>query len=389
MTEEAPKSKLGKIIGRDIDYDVDQLMEDMDWMLLLIFTCACLLVGATDGSWFFTFDGTWRPFFGKGRRYGKNAKKVHDGEISMVARRATPHVRDKSRDKSKPMPGPVTPGTILKLDQTQINAHFYGWTKPTFPLRFRPGPMVEDTLQAFVEAIKDAPCKPLIGFADRESGNQKKTQPFRDELDALGIGIMFSLRKDDTTKRIIIDHWNTHKAQPIPSVGRIRGGPRVVFWSVAYRVWNEAAEQFYNMLILYYDRNPQKQQTDPEESATPLQLGRNLWATCHVINFDVPEDLARWAFSQVKCYWSCENLHQRTKRHGGLAGGDTNLGRDVIYGAVQTHLGLLALWRVERTRRLEAEGVSRGRIKRLVSHTRFFGAVRRHLDDFFRRRNGL
>lgn len=386
---EPKKTKLGQVIGRDIDYDVDQLMEDMDWMLLLIFMAAINLANLTTGAWFFTFDGTYRAFFGKARRYRKNARKIHDGEISMAARSATPAFRNKKSGTEKHTV-PMTPGTEVKHDFTQMNGHLYGWSKETFPLVFRPGLMTHETLSLFANWLREIPCKPTIGFADRESGNQKKTQPFRDVCDDLGIGIMFSMRKDDTTKRIIIDHWNSGKAQPIPDVGRIQGHQgMVVFWSVAYRVWNEEAEQFYNMLILYYDRNPQKDTNDDEDSAAPTKLGKNLWATCHVINFEVPIELSRWVYSQVKCYWSCENLHQRTKRHGGIAGGDLTFGRHVIYGALMVHLGTLALWRLERRRRLQAEGVSLGKIKRLVSHTRFFGAVRRHVDDFFRRRHGL
>lgn len=387
MSEE-PKSKLGKIIGRDIDYDVDQLMQDMDWMLLLIFACACLLLGAVDGSWYFTFDGTYRPWYGKGRKYGKKSKPVHDGELSWPGRRATAAFRQKEFD-GKMKKVPMEKGTVNKTDYTQMNAHWYGWYKPTVPLVFRPGLMVEETLAAFAEWLKNAPVKPLIGFADRESGNQKKSQPFRDVCDDLGIGIMFSMKKDATTKGVIIEHWNSGKAKPIPGVARIRGALKIVFWSVAYRVWNEEAEQFYNMLILYYERNPQKQDADPEDTATPVQLGKNLWATCHLINFEVPEDLSRWVYSQVKCYWSAENLHQRTKRFGGISGGTGTLGRDSIYGALMAHLGCLALWRINLVQDLTKQGVPRGRIIRLTRHTRFFGAVRRHLDDFFRRRNGL
>lgn len=62
--------------------------------------------------------------------------------------------------------------------------------------------------------------------------------------------------------------------------------------------------------------------------------------------------------------------------------------RHFLHGAGLVQLALYALWRIERRLRLnEVEdrrlAPAKGTLKRLKSHRRFFGAIRRHCGDFF------
>lgn len=370
--------------GRPVDYDPKQLWTAFDEVLYLIFVAAHELLSLSGQPWFFTMDGFSYPFYGKAQRYGKNAIKRTSKEMTYAGNWGTGAFRSKSKKGGS---DPMYRGTLNKHDYFQVNGHLADGLE-SFPLGYRPFLPNVASMTEFIAQMGRMPTKPFMGFLDKEFGNDAKTRDLRRWADGNRVGLMIPLPKHKSLRKFTVDRFNDGSAKPIRDVGRCVGSiGRVVYWHVSYQTWGGDPSAYYHLVTFYFEGDPRKSAlVDPGTGV--LGLGNNIYTACYLTNLDVDESNILFLHAATTFYWSAENIQQREKKYLGRAEGTRMFWRHFLHGAGLVQLALYALWRIERRLRLaDVEdprlAPAKGTLRRMKSHRRFFGAIRRHCGDFF------
>ena len=355
-------------MSRKIDYSTRELHAAFDAAFRTVFLAAVFFAGLHHQEFFVTLDGTHRPFYGKSYAYGDDQPKVREDDLTTAGRWTTGAFKASTSPTRRG--DPMYPGTLHKHDYFQLSGHLYK-TQESFPLAIRRGLASAASTQELLAQLDALPRLPAMLFADKAFANEPQTEVLRRWCDPKRVAILIAMPKRSGIRKIVQHDWHTGIAQPVPNA------PEVMLWSVRRHHWREKPQRPYNLLTLYFQGKPRKELF--EENHDLLRLPKGYFAICFYTNIDVTSENVYWLSRQYSYRWSCENLYKRCKATSGRSGSHSMFLRDFMYNTAMLMHGTYALWRLERSRRLNL---------RLhdptVSMSRYFGDLQTRLRDRLR-----
>jgi hypothetical protein len=342
-----------------VSYDRPLLETDFDDAFLAAFRTEVALDNLKSGAFFIAIDGTGRPFFGASHRYGKKAPKRPKHEMTEAGQDAVPAFKGA---KNGTRGSPEHRGTVNKHAYAHLSAFLYG-TKESFPLSIRCGRITADVMDAFIDQLDRLPVQPAFVFADKEFCNHPKSEKLREYCDTKRIGMLIAYPKDEAIRKMVWRDWHENRTKPV------EGADEVAFWSMN-RHKRRSGGRPCNVLTLFFTRDPRKDISNDGHEILRLPDGMYAVSFYTNVGLNVESDEIWLLYKQYSLRWSVECLLKRWKAYCGRSGSSAMFLRDYIHMASMLMLAGYALWRMERARRA---GLKPGH--RLISHTRYFGAI--------------